>query len=262
MIRVLTVGDTHINDTQSLTRFNIISNFIIAKKPDYIVLTGDFMTLQCLSAWDKDKRTKMENRRYAKEMKAGNKALDMMMEGVRQHNNHMKKLKMKQYKPVTIYVEGNHEDRLTRYLECDPTFEGMVSIEKDLNLVKRGILFVPYREYHYIDEVGFTHIPHNKSAAIGGVDITRKASMVTVSSVVFSHTHNQNMSHVFKEGMSHLQDIYCAGCFFEEKEDYIKGRVTEYWRGLSILHIWKPGRFDVEAYSLGRLKREYNGRQP
>jgi hypothetical protein len=199
----------------------------------------------------------MEGRRYSKEIAAGNEALDRLLADVLKYNNRRKKYKEKQYKPELVYIMGNHEDRLDRYLAYDPTFEGAVSLEKDLKLNERGFIVVPYREYHYIGDIGFTHIPHNKISAISGVDITRKAQLVTVKSCVFGHTHEEHLSHIHKEGMPHLQDTYNCGCFFDKKEDYVHGRVTNYWRGLSLLHNWKEGRFDVESWSLGRLERKY-----
>jgi len=257
MTKVIVIGDSHVDDEQDLSRFYLASKFILEQRPEYIISIGDFLTLNCLSAWDGDKRKKMEGRRYANEISAGNKALDALTSEIDKYNKRRKKLKKVQYKPKWVFIEGNHEERLTRYLERDPTFEGAVGIEKDLKLKERGFEFIPYREYYYINDVGFTHIPFNKSSPISGVDITRKAQMVGVKSCVFGHTHEQHHSHVHKEGMPHLQDTYNCGCFFDKKEDYVHGRVTNYWRGLSLLHMWKPGRFDVEGWSLGRLEREY-----
>ena len=261
MKKVLCLGDFHVTDGQDLSRFSVISRFIVENKPEYIILMGDFMTFQCLSAWDMDKRARMEGQRYALEIKAGNDALDLMFKDLEALNKRRRSSKNKQYKPKLVFIEGNHEDRLTRYLAFDPTFQGHVSVVKDLSLKKRGFEFIPYREYKYINDVGFTHIPFNKAKEISGVDITRKASMVTVKSVVFAHTHGQNLCHVHKEGMPHLQDIYVCGCVFDEKEDYIHGRVTEYWRGITILNIWKKGRFDIDAYSISRLRHEYGERE-
>jgi hypothetical protein len=48
-----------------------------------------------------------------------------------------------------------------------------------------------------------------------------------------------------------------AGCVFDEKEDYVAGRVTQYWRGITLLTIWKKGRFDVDTYSISRLRHAY-----
>jgi len=253
----LVIGDCHIDDEQELDRFDILSSLIVDTKPEIILINGDFLTLNCLSAWDKNKRKKMEGKRYSNEIDAGNEALDRLFAGIKAYNKGKKRNKTKQYKPVIVYTEGNHEDRLERYLDTDPTFDGMVGVERDLKLKERGIEFIRYREYFYHMGVGFTHIPFNKVAPISGVDITRKAQMVTVSSVVFGHTHEQHLSHVHKEGMDHLQDTYNTGCFFDKKEDYVHGRVTNYWRGVTILHHWKEGRFDVESFSLGRLERLY-----
>ena len=257
MKKVLVIGDCHVDDEDEFSRFDIASKFIIDQKPDSIVLIGDFLTLNCLSAWDANKRAKMEGRRYTKEIDAGNEALDRLLSGIKKYNRKAKKGHRTRYYPELVFITGNHEGRLDRYLEQDPTFEGHVSIEKDLRLKQRGFKVIPYREYHYIDDIGFTHIPHNKVQPISGMDITRKAQAVTVKSVVFGHTHEQHLSHIHKEGMPHLQDTYNCGCFFSKKEDYVHGRVTNYYRGLTLLHVWKEGRFDIESWSMGRLERLY-----
>lgn len=254
---ILVIGDCHVSDNQDLSRFTIASKFIVDEKPDYIIIIGDFLTLDALSAWDRNKRKKMEGRRYNKEIEAGNEALDLLFHDMKQYNVKRSKRHRKQYKPEIVYIEGNHEDRLTRYLDTDPTFDGMVGVKKDLKLDKRKIKFVPYKEYYYVNGIGFTHIPFNKMAPVSGIDITRKASMVNVNSVVFGHTHEQHLSHIHKQGQEHLQDIYCCGCFFEHKDDYVRGCVTQYWVGLTILDNWKTSRFDVRSYSLSNLKRRY-----
>ena len=255
---ILVVGDTHVDDEQDLSRFDTLGKMIMDQRPEEIILIGDFLTLNCLSAWDKNKRLKMEGKRYFSEIDAGNEALDKMLNPIIDDNKKRRKRKEKQYKPKIVYLEGNHEDRLNRYFDTDPTFMGRLNVKEDLKLDDRGIDWVPYREYYYTNDIGFTHVPFNKVAPISGVDITRKAQMVTVKSVVFGHIHEQHLSHVHKIGMPHLQDTYCCGCFISKKEDYVHGRVTNYWRGVTILHPYKLGRFDIESYSLGRMERIYN----
>lgn len=255
--KILVVGDCHVSDDQDLSRFDVLSKFIVDKRPSHIVFIGDFMTLNCLSAWDMNKRKKMENRRYMKEIEAGNEALDRAFKDLNKLQAKQKKQKSKVYNPVIYFLEGNHEDRLTRYLDSDPTFEGFVGVEKDLGLEQRGIKWIDYRDYVYIGGIGFTHIPFGKAKEISGIDITRKAQMVMVDSCVFGHTHEQHMSNVHKQGMEHLQQTYNCGCFFEEHEDYVKGRMTNYWKGVTLLHNWQESRFDVESYALSRLEDMY-----
>ena len=256
-MKILVLGDCHVDDEQDLSRFSLASQLILDHKPEHIVIIGDFLTLNCLSRWDRDKRLKMEGKRYSKEIEAGNISLDMLLNGIDHYNDKRREGKRSLYKPNIVYIEGNHEERLKRYLESDPTFEGFVSIEKDLHLRERNISYIPYREYYYINDIGFTHIPHNKVKPVDGLDVCRKVSAVTVKSTVFGHTHSMNVSNFHKEGQDHLQQILNVGCFISKKEDYVHGRVTEYWRGLVLLDSWKPGRFDIETFSLGRLERLY-----
>lgn len=258
--KILVIGDAHTSEhdtDKDLERFSLLSSLIVDQEPDHIVIIGDFLTLNCLSFWDKDKRQKMEGRRYNKEIENGNIALGLMQNGYLLENDKRRENKKKLYCPTIAYLEGNHEERLRRYLAKDPTFEGIVSVPKNLKLDKRGINWVPYREWHYINDIGFTHIPHGKVKEISGVDICRKAANVTIKSCVFGHTHELHTSCFHVEGMSHLQQVLNCGCFIGKKEEYVHGRVTNYWRGVLMLHNWKPGRFDIDTYSLGLLERMY-----
>lgn len=256
-MKVLTVGDCHVTNDQDLSRFDLLGKLIVDQQPEVIVIMGDFLTFNCLSFWDRDKRKKMEGQRYILELNAGNEALDRMLFPKNTYNNQLKKKKKRLYEPRIIYLEGNHEDRLERYLDTDPTFDGMVGVRKDLRLDERGIEFIPYREYINIKGVDFTHIPFGKAKEIGGLDITRKAQAVTVRSCVFAHTHELHVGNCHKRGQDHLQQVINVGCFFEVPEDYVKGRMTNYWKGLVLLHIYKDERFDIETFSIGRMRRMY-----
>jgi hypothetical protein len=44
----------------------------------------------------------------------------------------------------------------------------------------------------------------------------------------------------------------------EEEEDYVKGRVTNYWKGIVNLYNYDYGRFDIDTVAMGRLAREYS----
>jgi hypothetical protein len=117
----------------------------------------------------------MENRRFFKEIEAGNEALD--------------RLGSCNEAPTTkIFVEGNHEDRFTRYFNYHPEFDSPdFTIPSLLNLEGRGYKWIPYREYWSTNGVYFTHIPFGKMREISGKDICSKAEAVTTNTVVFGH---------------------------------------------------------------------------
>ena len=58
--------------------------------------------------------------------------------------------------------------------------------------------------------------------------------------------------------MKHLQQILNVGCFFEQDEEYIAGKMTNYWRGIVELDNYSYGRFDINTVSLGKLKELYH----
>lgn len=254
---ILVVGDAHVGADDPLVRFDYANELIMDKRPDKIIIMGDFLTLNCLSAWDMNKRMKMEGRRYFDEIVQGNEALDRMFHGLNIDNQRLRKNKKKLYIPDIIYIEGNHEDRLTRYMESDPTFQGTVSIPKDLQLAERAIKWVPYREYYHHNGIAFTHIPHNSVKPVSGKYHVHKAMDCTIQSVVYGHTHKLETACRHVPGMKHLQQVLSAGCFFEHDEEYVHGLITNYWKGLILLNNYKEGRFDIATYSLGRMRRTY-----
>ena len=246
--KILVIGDAHVSSHQSLRRFNWLEAFIKAKADfTHLVIIGDFLTFSSLSAWDKDKRLTMEGQRLQEEVEAGNEALDIIQPS--ENEFHEK-----------IFLEGNHENRLPRYLESHPELAGNTMIVPVmLELSKRGYKWVPYRKYYTIGGINFTHIPFGKMREISGKDICSKAELVTVGSTAFGHTHELHTSCVHKHGMTHLQQILNVGCFFEKSEDYVEGKMTNYWKGIVVLNNYDYGRFDIETYSMSRLKALYNG---
>lgn len=244
-MNILVVGDAHVDDTQRLDRFTLCNRFIHKYRPDAVVLIGDFLSLNCLSAWDQNKRKAMEGKRYAKELKAGNDALNMMQEGTSALDISW------------VYLEGNHEDRLTRYVNIDPTFEGAVGIEKDLSLKDRGFSWVPYKTVLNIRGINFCHVPlSGNGRAISNPNVCQKALRLFAGSVVFGHTHTLDVACEHRHGSKHLAQALSVGCFFEHVDEYALGAKTDYWRGLVLLDAYKPERFDIHTYSLGNLRRE------
>ncbi|CAB4169937.1 Calcineurin-like phosphoesterase domain, lpxH type [uncultured Caudovirales phage] len=241
---VLVVGDAHVDEHQSLDRFKALGKKIETEQPDHVVFIGDFLSMNCLSDWDKNKRCKMENRRYHLEIAAGNKALDYAMSECRADVH---------------YIEGNHEDRQSRYFDVDPTFLGTSSIKGDLHLADRGIEWVPYKSCLNIDGVSFTHIPITSlGKAIGNPNVAQKALKLFHNSVVFGHTHTLDHAAEHRHGSPHLNQALSVGCFFEHVDEYAQGSLTNYWRGLVDLYIYDTNRFDFSTTSMRQLYTQYS----
>lgn len=241
----LVIGDAHVDPKQrrGLDRFNALHNLILERKPSRLVIIGDFITLDSLSDWDKDKRRRLEGKRYYHDIQVGRDALGRMMgSGF-------------DWKPELIFIEGNHEERLQRYLDRDPSFDGVVSIERDLCPDWK---YIPYKSQWKYKGVSFTHIPINEAGkALGGKNACQRSLEIYNNSVVFGHTHKLAVACVHRLSSPHLQQAVNVGCFFDHVDDYATGSVTSYWRGVVLLNHYSFNRMDVETISMGRLRQDY-----
>jgi predicted phosphodiesterase len=248
MPRVLVIGDSHVDENQNLYRFAALGAKIKAECYDYVVIIGDFLSFNCLSDWDRNKRLKMENKRYFLEIQAGNCALDLLGFDGKQ-------------KCKVVYVEGNHEERLPRYLAHDPTFSGFASLYKDLKLDVRNITFVPYKEVYTIKGVSFTHIPiASNGKPVGNPNVAQKALKLFATSIVFGHTHTLDHAAEHRHGAPHLNQALSVGCFFEHVDEYAQGSLTNYWRGVVDLNIYSDNRFDFQTTSMRQLFQTYGSK--
>jgi predicted phosphodiesterase len=231
----LVIGDEHVSTGQKLNRADLLGKAIKDIKPTRIVHIGDLMTFDVFSAWDRDKRKKMD---------AGLEYLDRIDKA------------SGGYKCEVIMTEGNHEDRLWRYIDHNPEMEGAIDYVRDLNISHWNI--IPYKGYYNYKGVGFTHIPINGAGKpIGGKYVCTKALELHQGSTVFGHTHRLCVDTLHRHGGRNLNQALNVGCFFNHTDEYAQGSQTSYWRGLVLLDHYKQGRFGWQPISMGKLRKAY-----
>lgn len=256
----LVVGDPHVGDNDNLRRFDILGQYIVDTQPDNIVIMGDFLDLDSLSDYDKNKRAKMEGRRFRKELDTGREAMDRMMSALSKYQKHQRKNKKKVYSPRKIYLIGNHEDRWERYSDTHAEMKDVVDIYEEIGLYKYKWEVVPYRKYYYISGIGFTHVPMNGlNKPVGGVTALRKATLEHDSSVVYGHSHQFGIETFTRRGSDNQVMAINVGCYFEGIPSYADGSLLseDWWRGLVVLHHVEEGKVDVSTISLETLLATY-----
>jgi hypothetical protein len=83
------------------------------------------------------------------------------------------------------YIAGNHEDRLTRYLQDKaPELYGLVGIPELFKLKERGWAYTPYKDY---TKLGKLHLTHDVGAS--GRNATFRALDSFQHSVITGHSH-------------------------------------------------------------------------
>ena len=241
----LVVGDCHIAPNQDLSRATLLGKAIAELKPSRVVFIGDFLSFDSLSDWDKDKRRLMEGRRYQADIDSGRAFLAKMEWGF-----------TKDCPTEFVFIEGNHEDRLRRYLDKQPLFDTAIDYRRDLGIDHWK--FIPYKEHYHHKGVYFTHVPINEAGKpVAGATACARSLSIYQHSVVFGHTHKLASSSVHRHGAAHLNQALNVGCYFDHIDDYALGSVTSYWRGIVLIDHYKTGRFNWNPISLGKLRQTY-----
>ena len=133
-------------------------------QPDTVIVMGDFVDCLAVSHFAKDPR-----RVY----------------GLESEIDHAKTYLDKIDAPRKIYVAGNHEDRLQRYLmDKAPEVMPFVDIPKLLDLDAKGWEYVPYKSS---TRIGKLHVTHDVGSA-GRYNVYRTLDAFQAS-VVTGHTH-------------------------------------------------------------------------
>ena len=164
--RILFVPDCHhpyCDDAAWEVMINAGKHF----KPDQIIVLGDFMDCYSVSTHSKDPR-RIKN--FETELIITNTYLDKL--------DALKASKK-------VYIMGNHEDRLDRYI-ADKASElcGLVSIRKLLHLDKRGWDTINYKDHCRIGKIYCTH-----DTGKCGPNAHSLAQNDFQANVVIGHTH-------------------------------------------------------------------------
>jgi hypothetical protein len=84
-----------------------------------------------------------------------------------------------------IFVEGNHEDRLRRYMQDKaPELHSVVNVEKILGLKERGWQYVPYKDHTRVGKLYLTH-----DVGVFGRYSVYRALDTYQHSVITGHSH-------------------------------------------------------------------------
>lgn len=253
MVKHLFIPDCQVKEGVPLDHLSWAGQYIVDKKPDVIILAGDFSDLPSLCSYDKGKKS-FEGRRYKKDIAAAKLGMSMLLDPLKAHNAHKKKVKDKQYRPRLVLTLGNHEQRIERAIDVQAELEGMMSYD-DLPysdwevhdflkpVVIDGVMYV-----HYLSNP-FTGKPYSGSA-------TNQLTKVQHSFCV-GHKQTLDVATYFTPLGKQTTGIV-AGAFYQHDEDYKGYQGNAHWRGIVMLHDVRDGTFDPMFISLDYLKRRYS----
>lgn len=206
------------------------------EKFDGVIMGGDFMDMEPISHWTKNKLKTLEGRRLMEDYVEGNAMLDEIDKRLPSN--------AKKY-----FFWGNHEDWYNQFIEEIPALEGFADPTTELQLKERGYtVFAP----NHIEHFGKLSICHGLYAT---TDSVKKHLDELKTNIMFFHTHTQAEKYSSSEARELAMGGYNVGCLCDMAPSYMKGRPHKWTHGFAILYVEKhTGNFFVD------LKRIVNDR--
>lgn len=255
MNRHLYIPDTQVKPGVPLDHLVAIGNYLVEKKPDVIILAGDFADMESLSSYDKGKRS-FEGRRYQKDIETAHEAMEVLWTPLKEYNTRRRNQKMRQYRPRRIITLGNHEYRIERAINDDARLEGTMSLD-DLAYENWELEVYPFLEPVEVDGVTYSHYAQqaNSSNAITRAHLIaqRRFSSWTVG-------HQQGLDYFISPSLGRGgKRVQCmiAGSYYMHDEDYKFAQGNQHWRGCVLKNEVQDGQYDPCFLSLEYLLREW-----
>jgi hypothetical protein len=237
----LVIGDCHAGPGQDLRRFAWLGRMVRELRPDVVVSVGDWYTFDSLCTH----ATLLERsgQRVAEELEAGEAALAAYHAA------------LGDYAPDHYITLGNHDDRLQKLADGAPWLDGVFAVGAAHEA--RGWTAVPFlgslridgiRYQHYLQAAGGIRAISGKYAGLRLLERVRFAE-----SVVVGHSHRLD----YRTEASHTGtrvSALVAGCYLDTAEGYASEDNNEWWRGICVLRDVRGGRYDLETYSLERIR--------
>jgi len=163
--KILLIPDTH-SPYEDKKAWQLLLKAGKALKPDITVIQGDFFDMYATSSHSKDPSRAFQ--------------LEMEISETKKRLAEVKALKATK----NIFISGNHEDRLERYLKDKaPELHSVISIPKLLGITK-DFIYVPYKEHYRLGKLNLTH-----DTGTAGRYAHYKALDAFQHNVAIGHTH-------------------------------------------------------------------------
>jgi hypothetical protein len=242
----LVIGDAHAEPGHDLDRFEWLGRLVAHVNPDVVVSIGDWADMPALSAYDVGKRS-FEGRRYTADVEAANEALRLY------HRS------LGSWRGRHVITYGNHEARIERACNDRAELDGAISLE-DLDFGRRGWWQVPYQQSIEIDGVHYSHnVPSGvMNRPVGGMYHAASLIRTRMVSTVVGHSHLLDYA-VRTDGSGRRIQGLVVGCYFDAHHSFAGAANALYWRGICVLRDVRDGTYDLETWSMARIRSQFGG---
>jgi hypothetical protein len=253
-MKILVIPDCQIKEGVPTDHLTWAGNAIVDYRPDVVVNMGDFADMPSLSTHDIKGSKYFEGLRYKKDVEVTKAAMQVLLNPVKELQLKQKRNKEKVYNPRMIMLLGNHENRIDRAVNNNPTLDGLIST-KDL-CYERDWEVHPFLHPVFINGVGFNH--YWPVGAMGRPASTAAAIINKLHmSCIAGHQQGKQVAYGKRADGKPICSII-TGSYYLHDESYMDQLSNKHWRGLVMLNEVNDGHFDEMFLSVEYLGRRYN----
>lgn len=247
----LVIPDPHAHPDFNNNRADWIGKLILDLKPDVVINMGDMFDMPSMAGYDKGKKS-FWGRTYRKDLDAGLEFDERMWSPIR---------RAKRKLPFSVFLEGNHEERLKRAISLQPELEGTIGFD-DFELNRN------YNEViHYegstpgiigLDGVHYAHyfISGILGRPIGGEHPAYQLLAKQFTSCTCGHLHTTDYCVRTTPDGNRLMGLV-AGVGQDYDAPWAGERNRLWWRGVIIKREVENGSYSPQWVSLEELEKEY-----
>jgi hypothetical protein len=241
--RYIVIPDTQITPDCDTSFISWIGKYICDKRPDVVVMLGDFADMESLSSYDRGTKS-FEGRRYKKDIECARRESAKLGAFVR---NSGAKAHM---------LLGNHDGaRISRVTELQPELDGVVGVE-DLGYAEAGWTVHGFLKVVELDGICFSHY---FTSGVMGRPITSAATLLNRKhqSCIAGHQQSKQIAYAQRADGRSITGIIAGSCY-PHRFNYLGPQGNEHFRGLLVLNEVHDGEFDECVVSLNFLERRYS----
>ena len=229
----LVINDLHVpyQDNEAL---ELVLKFGKNLHPDKLFILGDFMDMYSISKFDRnpERVTNLQT-----EFDIGKKILNRIIELI---------------KPAqTIFTEGNHTDRLRKFIWHNPVLNGCIDIKDKLGINDLGIDYYEYgKNFVYKDRLVYTHGNKiNKYSAYTAKNMLDDLGL----SVILGHTHKLGTHYRTDYGGAKVAVENGCLCQTDLALEWFRREVIDWQKGITVIK-WVDDRFNIHQICIPKDK--------
>lgn len=242
-------GDTQICAGDDLRYIEHTALYFADKRPDVVVQLGDWADMVSLSSYDSKAKKAVDQRSVRYDFEAANEAwatVDAIW-------------KREGYNPRKVYLLGNHENRIDRFIADNPEFSGDVNtgrfVAKEL-----GWEVIPFLDVVVIDGVAYSHyFPRGPSGRVTQTKNGAPNAITMIKREMRSCTagHMQGLDVAIYQTSERTLRGVILGSSYPKEEHYLSQQGNRHWRGVLMKHSVRDGNYDLVEVPLDYLEAKY-----